>query len=274
MFLSFLSILFVGCIIGCIIALLIKYNTQIQYNSIIIILLVLLFIFIVYTTYIIPTKKQNDINKKNAIVNIKNIKNISDLHTYLENINDDNYSIIEIDNVLSSSECDDLILYADKQSYFKSQVLTSKGSIDSSNRESQQCWLRDNSHIHCNKISAGASKITKLPIENMEELQIVKYEKGGYFKEHYDPEVRNKSNINDRIYTLIIYLNDDFEGGETYFKKLDINVKPKKGKAVLFKSLKSDKTLLKKSLHQGQKVTSGIKYMCNKWIHIDRFNYV
>ena len=278
-FLLFLSIIFISCII----ALVIKYNKKNKFNinyniknivNVIIIILLLCITYITLNNTNTSSNNSNNSNSNNSNSNnniIININNISDITKHIENIDDNNYSIIEIDNYLSSSECDELILYADKQEYFKSQVLSPKGSVDSKTRKSKQLWLTDNSHIYCNKISKIASQITQLPIENMEELQIVKYEKGGYFKAHYDPEVVYKSNINDRIYTIIIYLNDNFEGGETYFKELDIYVKPKKGKAVLFKSLNNDKKILRKSFHQGQEITSGVKYMCNKWIHINKF---
>ena len=37
-----------------------------------------------------------------------------------------------------------------------------------------------------------------------------------------------------RIYSGVLYLNDDYEGGETYFPNLNKSVKPLKGKFVLF----------------------------------------
>jgi len=39
-----------------------------------------------------------------------------------------------------------------------------------------------------------------------------------------------------RVYSAILYLNDDYEGGETYFPKLGITIEPKKGKLVMFPS--------------------------------------
>jgi hypothetical protein len=43
----------------------------------------------------------------------------------------------------------------------------------------------------------------------MEDLQIVEYDVSGYFKQHYDPTVDDKnSNIKDRAYTLLFYLNN------------------------------------------------------------------
>ena len=47
-----------------------------------------------------------------------------------------------------------------------------------------------------------------------------------FFNVHYDPDISHKNNTSERIYTIIIYLNDDFEEGETYFKNIDLTIKP------------------------------------------------
>ena len=51
--------------------------------------------------------------------------------------------------------------------------------------------------------------------------------------------------------TLIVYLNDDFEGGETDFD-LGVCVDPRPGTALLFQHF---------LLHEGCKVTAGMKYV-------------
>jgi len=43
-------------------------------------------------------------------------------------------------------------------------------------------------------------------------------------------------NCEERIYTGVLYLNDDYEGGETFFPYLDVKIKPEKGKLLLFPS--------------------------------------
>lgn len=192
----------------------------------------------------------------------------------LNSINDNNYKILEINNFLTEKECDDLIEFSKTQILIKSKVLSEIGSVESTNRDSEQIWLEDNTHYVVKKISELSSKITQKPLNHMEHLQFLKYNKGGYFKEHYDPEVNYKSDTNDRIYTIIIYLNDGFEGGETYFKNIDVLIKPKKGKAVIFKSLDNNGNILTKSLHQGSEVKSGTKYMCNKWIHKSKCSWL
>jgi prolyl 4-hydroxylase len=154
-------------------------------------------------------------------------------------------------------------------------IVNTNGNEKTDYRNSKQIWLNDNVSPIVKKISNVTEIMTNLPKKNMEELQMVKYDTSGYFKQHYDPYVDDpNSNIRDRIYTILIYLNDVEEGGETYFNNLNISIKPKKGTGVIFKSLLSDNTVLKKSLHQGMSVLKGNKIICKKWVHIKKFNKI
>lgn len=60
-------------------------------------------------------------------------------------------------------------------------------------------------------------------------------------------------------YSTVIYLNDDFEGGEIYFPNLDFTYKPNKGDAVLFPC--NDITYL----HGVKETTSGTRYTLAMW---------
>jgi predicted 2-oxoglutarate/Fe(II)-dependent dioxygenase YbiX len=120
-----------------------------------------------------------------------------------------------------------------------------------------------------------------LPIENQEDLQIVSYKPGGFFTPHYDACDGKKDycqrmdgSAGPRLFTYLIYLNDDFEGGETVFPKLNKSVKPKKGKCVIFQSTVSppDSRIILEALHGGNPVTSGNKWICNKWIRNHTYN--
>ena len=255
--LKLLNITFLIILVIVIIGLVI-YKKKIQYYVPILTTFIIIALITFYN--ITNTKKTKPTNNK--ITNL------------LNSINNDNYKILEINNFITDKECDDLIEYTKTQTLIKSKVLSETGDVASDNRDSEQIWLEDNKHYVVAKIANLSAKITQKPLNHMEHLQFLKYNKGGYFKEHYDPEINYKSDTNDRIYTIIIYLNDDFEGGETYFKNLNILIKPKKGKAVIFKSLDENGKILKKSLHQGSKVTSGTKYMCNKWIHLSKCGWL
>jgi len=76
-----------------------------------------------------------------------------------------------------------------------------------------------------------------------------------------------------RFATLLLYLNDDMEGGETTFPLWRnantpgaLTVKPEKGKAVLFYNLLPDGNFDELSMHAALPVTKGTKYLANLWV--------
>jgi len=83
--------------------------------------------------------------------------------------------------------------------------------------------------------------------------QLVRYSPGGHYRAHSDVGRRTRN----RYYTVLCYLNDDFEGGRTHFPDLNYAVAPHCGKAILFPS---------RYQHCGEQVTSGEKYLLVSWI--------
>ena len=111
-------------------------------------------------------------------------------------------------------------------------------------------------------------KYEQMPYENYEMLQIQKYTKDQTYGYHYDcinlPGSKTRVR-NDRISTFLVYLNDDFEGGETDFNFLGITIKPKKGMALFFEYWKDDLEKIK-SKHAGFPVKEGEKWIITCWI--------
>ena len=106
--------------------------------------------------------------------------------------------------------------------------------------------------------------LTNKPFINCEHLQVVRYKEGGYFKHHQD--VNSYFTINRRLYTIMIALNDDYEGGETDFPGLNVEYKLKKGSALFFHTLDNRKLHTSLALHGGKPVKSGEKWICNLWV--------
>ena len=46
-------------------------------------------------------------------------------------------------------------------------------------------------------------------------------------------------------------------------------LKPKKGKAVIFKNVDINGNIINQSLHGGEPVRSGQKWIINKWVHLN-----
>ena len=81
----------------------------------------------------------------------------------------------------------------------------------------------------------------------------MRYIPGGFYKAHTDSGRRSHA----RYITMVCYLNDDFQGGGTYFPNADYRVTPKQGMAVLFPA---------DYLHQADTVLEGMKYIAIAWL--------
>ena len=175
----------------------------------------------------------------------------------------------EIPNFLSHLECDEIIKHIDANHNRSSVVV---GGTDRSDITDHRTSSTSNLNTNDNLISSVHDKISahlNLPRENGESLQGQLYEQGQYFKPHndfftgpaYDMHCRASGN---RTHTLMVYLNDDFAGGETNFPNLNKMVKPEKGKAIWWKNMHEDQVLTD-TLHEGVPVKSGKKYIVTSW---------
>ena len=106
-----------------------------------------------------------------------------------------------------------------------------------------------------------------IPIEHGESMQILRYTPGQEYKAHYDYfSSTSQAAKNNRISTLIMYLNDVEQGGETFFPKLNLSVTPKKGMAVYFEYFYTDNDLNELTLHGGSPVIAGEKWVATQWM--------
>lgn len=105
-------------------------------------------------------------------------------------------------------------------------------------------------------------------IDHSELVQLTRYEVGQEYKQHVDyfNQANTTAMDNDRCGTVIFYLNDDFEGGETYFPYINLTVKPKKGSALFF-AYDYDISINSLTTHAGLPVLAGVKNIATVWIH-------
>lgn len=183
----------------------------------------------------------------------------------------------EIPNFLTHEQCDEIIRLSESNLTESKVYSKNTDDIRKNDRISSQAWFSNDIAI-VNEISEKCAKITKTRKSFQEHLQVVKYTEGGFFNPHFDPCVgdekfceRMNKGSGHRRYTVLIYLNDDLEGGETVFPELGISIKPEKGKAVVFKNVDDNGNIIQRSKHGGNPVLKGEKWICNKWIHFKDF---
>ncbi|XP_042504467.1 probable prolyl 4-hydroxylase 3 isoform X1 [Macadamia integrifolia] len=196
-------------------------------------------------------------------------------------------------NFLSKEECEYLIELA-KPYMEKSTVVDSATgqSKDSRVRTSSGTFLKRGRDKIIGDIEKRIADFTFIPVEHGEWLQILHYEVGQKYEPHYDYflDEFNTKNGGQRVATVLMYLSEVEEGGETVFPaskanfssvpwwnelsecgKEGLSVKPKMGDALLFWSMRPDATLDPSSLHGGCPVIRGNKWSSTKWLHINEY---
>ena len=147
-------------------------------------------------------------------------------------------------NFLSNEECEQFISLINKNNQKNTVVddITYGLKIHES-RTSSGCFFNNTEPFICD-IVERMSKYLNIDSKRIESLQGQKYEVGQFFKPHFDYifsniEYHTIKQAGNREWTLLLYLNDNFEGGQTGFPKLNYEVKPRKGMALLFQNMEN-----------------------------------
>ncbi|KAI8541094.1 hypothetical protein RHMOL_Rhmol08G0036200 [Rhododendron molle] len=196
-------------------------------------------------------------------------------------------------NFLSKDECEYLINLG-KPHMKKSTVVDSATgkSTDSRVRTSSGTFLNRGRDKIVQNIEKRIADFAFIPVEHGEGLQILHYEVGQKYEPHFDyfADEFNTKNGGQRIATVLMYLSDVEEGGETVFPaakgnysfvpwwnelsecgKGGLSLKPKRGDALLFWSMNPDGTLDPSSLHGGCPVIKGNKWSSTKWMRVNEY---
>jgi predicted 2-oxoglutarate/Fe(II)-dependent dioxygenase YbiX len=116
--------------------------------------------------------------------------------------------------------------------------------------------------------------VTGLPTVAFEPPQIFHYARGQEIKPHYDALRLGDQGYGqggtykgDRIATFLLYLNDDYDGGELEFPKVGVKHRGKAGDGVYFAHIDEQAVPDPKSLHAALPVTRNEKFILSQWIH-------
>ena len=210
--------------------------------------------------------------------------------------------LVIVHGFLSPEHCDDIMNAVigpeeehDSGENAKNQLKRSTMGAEqdeSKQRTSSTAWLHPE---HCpeplDAFSERVSNLSGLPTDNMENLQVVRYQPGQEFQLHTDHlDSFNDMDCGGRLATCLMYLNDSalecsknkddetFTGGETYFHEFDRAVSPRKGSALFWWNTIErpgsegfdENMFLNVDLrlrHAGLPVLTGEKWVCNKWMH-------
>lgn len=122
-------------------------------------------------------------------------------------------------------------------------------------------------------IRARISATLGLPLPRFEVSQVLHYAPGQEFRPHHDyfdpsadgfqEEIAKRG---QRVATLLIYLNDEFEGGKTQFPSLGFSYRGATGDAIAFASVGPDGKPEPLTLHAGLPPISGEKWTFSQWV--------
>ena len=167
-----------------------------------------------------------------------------------------------VNNFLTDRSCNYLIDIS-KNNLKPSMVDNHRLDVNLRNSFSHQLEELDSDETVVEIVKGLINHVNK-NIKNIESPTITKYLPGGFYKPHFDSPLNVSKK---RLYTVIISLNDDYIGGETYFPHLNKEYKLQKGDALIFHNFDTEHNITNLSLHGGRTIKSGEKWICNIWIH-------
>lgn len=191
--------------------------------------------------------------------------------------------IMTFDNFMTNEEAEDVIKGGHLSGFERS---TDQGAVNaatgeqekvvSQTRTSSNAWCR----AECEQLPGVESltikteRFTNVPRSHYESFQILQYGHNQFYRSHHDSSARDQSISGPRILTFFLYLSDVEEGGETHFTSLNISVKPKKGRALVWPSVTDNDPAYydARMYHEAKPVIKGQKYAANHWIHLYDFD--
>ena len=185
--------------------------------------------------------------------------------------------VVVFGNFLSHAECDALVAVARPRLSASHTVDVATGAeMLHEARTSQGMFYARLENEVVQRVEARIAKALRWPVKNGEGLQILRYTHGGQYLPHYDyfdPQQTGTPALltrgGQRVGTLIMYLHEPESGGATIFPDLNLTVRPLKGRALFFSYAHAHPS--SKSLHGGEPVLAGEKWIATKWLRQGEF---
>ena len=125
----------------------------------------------------------------------------------------------------------------------------------------------------CVLLQSRMAACLRLPFRHFEAMTVLHYDVGEHNSEHFDfvdPHVpdyeRHIRERGQRVVTFLVYLNDDYGGGETEFPRLGLRHKGRGGEGFFFVNAFADGRPDVRTLHAGRAPSSGEKWIVSQFI--------
>ena len=189
--------------------------------------------------------------------------------------------IVLLENFLTNEECAQLIETARPWlKPAKIEGIKPSGAKISEIRTSLECHLRREETETVARIEKRIATLIKKPTNFGEGLCITNThvdDQSLWQTDYFSPEkqdyAKHLQRGGQRICSLIMYLNDIDEGGETYFPEIGFKCLPRKGSALYFSYHNKQEQLDRLTLYTGMRLNSGEKWTATKRIREREFFY-
>ena len=122
-------------------------------------------------------------------------------------------------------------------------------------------------------VRARIAHAAEVAVDALEPFEVLHYSVGERYTYHIDyfhPDLPNYKDLvgvkGQRVKTCLVYLNDDYEGGETDFPKAGVKFRGRTGEALFFDNVLPDGSGNLKTLHAGLAPIRGEKWLLSQWI--------
>lgn len=122
-------------------------------------------------------------------------------------------------------------------------------------------------------LSARIANTIGLPAAFFEPLSILHYAVDQQFEPHHDyldpaepGMAADLQSRGQRVATFLVYLNEAYAGGETYFPDLGLRFRGRLGDALFFANVDLNGRPEPRTLHAGLPPTSGEKWLLSQWV--------
>ncbi len=170
------------------------------------------------------------------------------------------HGIVTLEGVLTPEMCTEWINRAEHAGLAVAPISGHGGPV-------MNTTIRDNTRVIFDDMTAADALFRRMQplldpdqsgwaLEGLNErFRVYRYQVGQRFRWHRDGHYERPRRLGQPLscshFSLLLYLNDDFEGGRTEFRP-EVRIEPKTGSALLFPHA---------VLHQGARVEAGCKYL-------------
>ncbi|MBI3439268.1 MAG: 2OG-Fe(II) oxygenase [Proteobacteria bacterium] len=115
------------------------------------------------------------------------------------------------------------------------------------------------------------SNTAGVPVTNLERFNVLRYLPGQRFADHVDfldPAMfeREIAERGQRVATFLVYLNQDYQEGETSFSRIQKGFRGRTGDALLFRNVDAQGQPDRLTLHEGRPPVGGEKWLLSQFI--------